>query len=195
MKLSFPKSPAVSRPAEPPAKGGNTGIVPPKGNNTGIVPPKGNNTGIVPPKGNNTGIVPPKGTNTGIVPPKGNNTGIVPPKGTNTGIVPPEDGFQPATGTGGKGGTSAASGSSAASLTGASSPSDYVLSPNLEQFRHLFDQEGQRISKLPIEQQAGEIEAQRLQALGAAEGLWDPGRVHQRRQGEYCFLEPRVGHK
>jgi hypothetical protein len=150
MKIS-PKPPPASRPAEPPAKGGNTGIVPPKHGNTGIVPPKHGNTGIVPPKHGNTGIVPPKHGNTGIVPPHG-NTGIVPP-----GATQPKDGFQPATGTGGKGGTSAASGTSATS-TIASTPSDYALAPKLEQFRHLFDQEGERISKLPTEQQAGEIE-------------------------------------
>jgi hypothetical protein len=123
MKISTPKPPATARPAEPPGKSGNTGIVPPKGTNTGIVPPKGTNTGIVPPK-----------------------------------ATQPEDGFQPATGTGGKGGTSAASGTSGASLI-PSTPSDYALSPNLEQFRGLFDSEGDRISKLPLEQQAGEIES------------------------------------
>jgi hypothetical protein len=137
MKISIPKSPPAARPAEPPKNG---------------------NSGIVPPKGTNTGIVPPKGTNTGIVPPKGTNTGIVPPKGTNTGIVPPGDGFQPATPPAGKGGTSAATGASATSLTGTSSTSTYALAPNLEQFRELFDKEGERISKLPSEQQAGEIE-------------------------------------
>jgi hypothetical protein len=134
MKISSPKPPQAARPAEPPGKSGNAGIVPPKGTNTGIVPPKGTNTGIV---------VPPKGTNTGIVPP---------------GATQPEDGFQPTTGTGGKGGTSAASGTSSASLV-PSTPSDYALSPNLEPYRGLFDSEGERISKLPLEQQRGEIES------------------------------------
>jgi len=118
MKIS-PKPPAAARPAEPPGKSGNTGIVPPKNGNTGIVPPKNGNTGI----------------------------------------VPPSDGFKPATPATGKGGTSSATGTSSASLSGASStPADYTLAPKLEQFRHLFDAEGERISKLPTEQQAGEIE-------------------------------------
>jgi hypothetical protein len=119
MKISIPKPPAASRPAEPPGKSGNTGIVPPKSGNTGIVPPKSGNTGIVPPK----------------------------------------DSFQPTTPATGKGGTSSATGTSSASLTGATTtPADYTLAPKLEQFRHLFDAEGERISKLPVEQQAGEIE-------------------------------------
>ena len=152
MKIT-PKSPSVSRPAEPPGKGGNSGIVPPKhGNgNTGIVPPK------LPHQNGNTGIVPPKAGNTGIVPPKSGNTGIVPPGGVNSGIVPPSDSFQPTTSTAGKGGTSAASGAAATSLNGTSGTT-YALAPNLEQFRQLFDTEGERISKLPTEQQAGEIE-------------------------------------
>lgn len=134
MKISIPKPPAASRPAEPPAKGGNTGIVPPKGGNTGIVPPKGTNTGIVPPKGTNTGIVPP-------------------------GATQPADGFQPATPTAGKGGTSQATGTSATSLTGTSSTTTYALSPKLEQFRELFDKEGERIANMPIQAQPGQIEA------------------------------------